>query len=98
MAMYVETSRSPYQLFHRTFTFDLTASIVSCQPCVAYATFVGNSVLSFTTSDLNYYKSKDAYKVFKGILSSYKHMHSNSLERTDKNVSMYSQECCCTCE
>ena len=33
---------------------DLTASIVSCQSCVVYTTFVGNSVLSFTTSKLNY--------------------------------------------
>ena len=28
-------------------------SIVSCQSCVVYTTFVGNSVLSFTTSELN---------------------------------------------
>ena len=26
---------------------------MSCQSCVVYATFVGNSVLSFTTSELN---------------------------------------------
>ena len=51
----VETSWCPYQLFHRTFTIDLTASIVSCQSCVVYTTFVGNSVLSFTTSELNYF-------------------------------------------
>ena len=35
-------------------SIDLTASIVSCQSCVVYTTFVGNSVLSFTTSKLNY--------------------------------------------
>ena len=52
MASHVETSWCPYQLFHRTFTIDLTASIVSCQSCVVYTTFVGNSVLSFTTSEL----------------------------------------------
>ena len=34
-------------------SIDLTASIVSCQSCVVYTTFVGNSVLSFTTSKLN---------------------------------------------
>ena len=33
-------------------SIDLTASIVSCQSCVVYTTFVGNSVLSFTTSKL----------------------------------------------
>ena len=38
--------------FYRTFTINLTASIVSCQSCVVYTTFVGNSVLSFTTSEL----------------------------------------------
>ena len=54
MAFYVETSWSPYQLFHRTFTINLTASIVSCKSCVAYTTRVGKIVLSFTTSDLNY--------------------------------------------
>ena len=53
MALYVETSWCPYQQFHRTYTIDLTASIVSCQSCVVYTTFVGNSVLSFTTSELN---------------------------------------------
>ena len=41
MALYIETSWCPYQLFHRTFTIDLTASIVSC---VVYTTFVGNSL------------------------------------------------------
>ena len=30
---------------------------MSCQSCVVYATFVGNSVLSFTTSKLNYEKT-----------------------------------------
>ena len=35
----------------------LTASILSCQSCVVYTTFVGNSVLSFTTSELNYEKA-----------------------------------------
>ena len=40
--------------FYQTFTINLTASIVSCQSCVVYTTFVGNSVLSFTTSELNY--------------------------------------------
>ena len=50
----IETSWCPYQLFHRTFSIDLTASIVSCRSCVVYTTFVGNSVLSFTTSKLNY--------------------------------------------
>ena len=41
-------------------SIDLTASIVSCQSCVVYTTFVRNSVLSFTTSKLkeNYNKSK----------------------------------------
>ena len=34
-------------------SIDLTASIVSCQSCVVYTTFVGNSVSSFTTSKLN---------------------------------------------
>ena len=34
-------------------SIDLTTSIVSCQSCVVYTTFVGNSVLSFTTSKLN---------------------------------------------
>ena len=54
-ALYVETSWSPYQLFHRTFAINLTTSIVSWQSCVAYTTFVGNTgcVLSFTTSELN---------------------------------------------
>ena len=32
----------------------LSACIVSCQLCVVNTTFVGNSVLSFTTSELNY--------------------------------------------
>ena len=54
MALHVETSWCPYQLFHRTLSINLTASIVSCQSCVVYTTFVGNSVLSFTTSKLNY--------------------------------------------
>ena len=54
MALNVETSWSPYHQFQRTFTINLTASIVSCQSCVVYTTFVGNSVLSFTTSELNY--------------------------------------------
>ena len=53
MAWYVEAFWSPYQLFHQTFTIDRTASIVSYQSCVMYTT-VGNSVLSFATSDLNY--------------------------------------------
>ena len=57
MALYVEMSWCLYQLFHRIFTIDLTASIVSCQSCVVYITFVGNSVLSFTTSELNYKQS-----------------------------------------
>ena len=54
MALHVETSWCPYQLFRRTFSIDPTASIVSCQSCVVYTTFVGNSVLSLTTSELNY--------------------------------------------
>ena len=54
MALHVETSWCPYQLFHRTFTVNLTTSFVSCQRCAVYTTFVGNSVLSFTTSELNY--------------------------------------------
>ena len=64
MALYVETSWCPYQLFHRTFTIDLTASIVLC---VVYTTFVGNSVscrlphLNLITKNLK----------FKGILPSY---------------------------
>ena len=40
MALHVETSWCPYQLFHRTFSIDLTASAVSCQSCVEYTTFV----------------------------------------------------------
>ena len=51
--------QSPYQLFHRTFTINLTASIVLCQSCVVYTTFVGNSGLSFTTSDLNWGARRD---------------------------------------
>ena len=35
-------------------SIDLTASIVSCQLCVVYTTFVGNSASSFTTSKLNH--------------------------------------------
>ena len=58
MALHVETSLSPYQRFHRTLTIDLTASIVSCQSCIVYTMFVGNSVLSFTTSELNYSHDK----------------------------------------
>ena len=38
-------------------SIDLTASIVSCQSFVVYTTFVGNSVLSFTTSKLNVLES-----------------------------------------
>ena len=66
MVLYVETSWSPCQLFHRTFTIDLTASIESCQSCVAYTTFVGNSVLSFTTvtSELNYWKLSPSLFLF----------------------------------
>ena len=56
MALHVETSWCPYQLFHRTFSINLTASVVSCQSCVVYTTFVGNSVLSYTTSKLNYWQ------------------------------------------
>ena len=52
--LYVETSWFPYQLFYRTFNDNLTAAIASCQSCVVYTTFVGNSVLSFITSELNY--------------------------------------------
>ena len=38
------------------------ASIVSCQSCVVYTTFVGNSVLSFTASELNsLYNIEDDY-------------------------------------
>ena len=55
MALHVETSWCPYQLFHRTLSINLTASIVSCQSCVVYTTFVGNSVLSFTTSKLKHF-------------------------------------------
>ena len=38
----------------RTFTIIPIVSIVPCQSCVAYTTFVQNDVLSFTTSDLKY--------------------------------------------
>ena len=55
MALNVETSWSPYQRFHRTFTIDLTSSIVSFQSCVVDTTFVGNSVLLFNTSEQNYH-------------------------------------------
>ena len=50
----LDTLKSLPQRFHKTFTIDLTASIMSCQSCVVYTTFVGNSVLSFTTFELNY--------------------------------------------
>ena len=33
---------------------------MSCQSCVVYTTFVGNSVLSFTTSELKYQKPSDS--------------------------------------
>ena len=44
----------PRDLYYRS-----TASIVSYQSCVVYTTFVGNSVLSFTTSELNHYPFAD---------------------------------------
>ena len=69
MALYVETSWCPYQLFHRTFTIDLTASIVSC---VVYTTFAWNSV-SCRLPHLNWITKylKLRFKMFKGIIPSY---------------------------
>ena len=54
MALNVETSWSPYHRFQRTFTINLTASIVSCQSCVGYTTFVGNSVFGCRLPHLNW--------------------------------------------